>query len=82
MYMWENIIYQRRKWGMTPNELADKAGLSISEIQKIEAGKTPDYQTIKKIADALSITARALLFEIYPYNEEKNMQKFLKIHIS
>lgn len=44
--------------GMTPEELADDAGVSKSSVYRIESGETasPDVETLRRLADALDLT--------------------------
>ncbi|MFT8393802.1 MAG: helix-turn-helix transcriptional regulator [Liquorilactobacillus ghanensis] len=49
--------------GLTQQELAFKAGLSIGMVQSIEVGRrTGSVKTLKKIADVLGITINDLLY--------------------
>jgi transcriptional regulator with XRE-family HTH domain len=53
----------RVKAGLTQQELAFKAGLSIGMVQSIEVGRrTGSVKTLKKIADVLGITINDLLY--------------------
>lgn len=55
----------RKAAGLTQQKLADKSGLNIRQIQKIESGEIdPGNMTARNIfalADALSVDARSLI---------------------
>jgi transcriptional regulator with XRE-family HTH domain len=57
------IRIQRHKFGITQEELADKTGLHVSTIGRIERGEinTP-LQTLNKIAGALKLNPKELFF--------------------
>ena len=48
---------------LTQEELAEKAGISVRTIQRIETGKTPKGYTLKVLAKVLEIDQDELLFE-------------------
>lgn len=53
----ERIRYYRKKKGLTQKELADLCNLSEAAIRNYELGnRTPDYETIMKIAEHLGIS--------------------------
>jgi transcriptional regulator with XRE-family HTH domain len=59
-----NIIQKLRKdTGLTQEELAIKSGVPYTTLIKIEGSqvKNPTIKTIKKIADALSVTTDDLI---------------------
>ena len=63
----KNIKEYRKKANLTQQQLADKAGISMNYIAKIESKKMQRGFTIVvagRIADALGIDIR-LLFEIF-----------------
>lgn len=54
----------RRAARMTQGELADKAGIHISHVQRIEAGTSqPTVDVLKRLAEALNISLDLLVFE-------------------
>lgn len=54
----------RRERGLTLQELADKAKVHISHIQRIEAGKSqPTVEILKRLAEALSVSTDLLIFD-------------------
>lgn len=59
----ENIKKYRQKLGISQDVLSKRANLAFHTIAKIEAGSTPDprIETVKKIADALSVSLDDLL---------------------
>lgn len=53
----------RRERAMTLMELADKAKVHISHIQRIEAGRSqPTVEILKRLAEALEVSADLLIF--------------------
>ena len=50
----------RERQGLTPQALADKAGVSRIYVQKIEAGsrESPSFDVLDRIAHALGATLR------------------------
>jgi transcriptional regulator with XRE-family HTH domain len=48
---------------LTQEELAEKSGVSVRTIQRIETGKAPKGYTLKVLAKALAIKENELLFE-------------------
>lgn len=65
MSLAKKIREERKKAGLTLDELADKAGLSktyLWELEQDEDGlKRPSAETVLKIADALSLTIADLM---------------------
>lgn len=54
----------RRERGLTLQELADKAKVHISHIQRIEAGKSqPTVEILKRLAEALAVSTDLLIFD-------------------
>jgi len=54
----------RRDRGLTLQELADKAKVHISHIQRIEAGKSqPTVEILKRLAEALDVSIDLLVFD-------------------
>lgn len=63
----QNIKKYREKAGLTQQQLADKAGISMNYIAKIESKKMQRGFTIVvlgRIADALNIDIRLLFDEV------------------
>lgn len=55
---------QREAGGLTREELADRAGISVSFLSYIEAyGKKPSLATIQRLADALGVHVADLFRE-------------------
>jgi transcriptional regulator with XRE-family HTH domain len=48
---------------LTQEELAEKSGISVRTIQRIETGKAPKGYTLKVLAKALAIKEQELIFE-------------------
>lgn len=66
MNMSQKITAERKKKGLTQEDLAGKAGITVRTIQRIEAGETlPRPFTLKAIAAALDIP-----FEAFAETEE------------
>jgi len=65
MSLAKKIREERKKAGLTLDELADKAGLSktyLWELEQDEDGvKRPSAEVVLKIADALSLTIADLM---------------------
>jgi transcriptional regulator with XRE-family HTH domain len=59
----QRIKQVRKKVGWSQQKLAEKAGLSLAVITKIEQGvaKRPSIQTMMKLADALGISLDELV---------------------
>ena len=52
----------REKKGLSLRELADRAGVNWTAINRIELGKaTPRFTTLEKLAKALGISVRDLI---------------------
>lgn len=55
------VADQRRRVGFTQPDLAERAGLSLDTIKKLETGATgPSIETIEQLADALGVDPSAL----------------------
>lgn len=59
------VIQYREKLNLTQNELAEKSGLSVRTIQRIEAGTKPKGHTLNVLSKALNVSIEQL-------TEEKN----------
>ena len=58
----ENLKFAREKNNMTQKEIADIIGVAKSTYSLYESGnREPNVQTIKKISDALNVSADELL---------------------
>jgi transcriptional regulator with XRE-family HTH domain len=55
-----NLIQYREQQNLTQEELAERSGLSVRTIQRIEAGTLPKGYTLKVLAKALGIDAAEL----------------------
>ena len=53
--MQSNLKILREQKNLTQSELAEKSGLSLRTIQRIEAGNPPKGFTLKAITEALDI---------------------------
>lgn len=60
----QRVASARRERGMTQGELADKTGVHISHIQRIEANNSqPTVDVLKRLAEALEVSLDLLVFE-------------------
>jgi transcriptional regulator with XRE-family HTH domain len=59
----EKLKEERRRAGLTQGELAEKAGVGINTIVRIETGEIeePRVSTLRKLASALGLEVRDLL---------------------
>jgi transcriptional regulator with XRE-family HTH domain len=59
----ENLREMRRRAALTQGELADKAGVGITTIVRIETGEItePRVSTLRKLAQALDVSPAELL---------------------
>ncbi len=55
------LIFFREKLHLTQEELAEKSGISVRTIQRIEAGTIPKGFTLKTLAKALQVSEDDLL---------------------
>lgn len=59
----------REKQNLTQEELAEKSGLSVRTIQRIEAGTEPKGYTLITLASSLDVSESDLLISIIPTEE-------------
>lgn len=59
----EKLKGERRRAALTQGELAEKAGVGINTVVRIETGEItePRVSTLRKLAGALGVEARDLL---------------------
>ena len=59
----EKLREERRRAGLTQGELADKAGVGINTVLRIETGEItePRVSTLRKLSGALGLKVRELL---------------------
>jgi transcriptional regulator with XRE-family HTH domain len=61
----ETVKVRLREWRqrrlLTQEELADKAGVGVTTIVRIEAGQGARISTLRKLAQALEITPEQLM---------------------
>lgn len=58
-----NISRYRKQQELTQRELAEKAGIDLFTLSKIETGTTPNptIETMKRIADTLGVSVDLLM---------------------
>lgn len=67
----KRIQEERRKRGVTQQELAEKLGMTAKYISNIECGsKTPKLETFVAIANALQVDANTLLVDSLAVSDE------------
>ncbi len=54
-YIGERIKFERMMWDMTRLQLAEKSGVSVNTIERIENGENTTIDTILILAEALEI---------------------------
>jgi len=74
--MKNKVKFHREKQNLTQKELAEKSGLSLRTIQRIENGNTLKGFTLNSISEALEVDAEDLL------NKKIDLQKIRIINIS
>lgn len=58
----QNLIEQRKKAGLTPEDLAGSASVSLSHLEAVESGEEqPELETLAKLAGSLHISMAELL---------------------
>jgi len=67
----------REKQNLTQEELAEKSGLSVRTIQRIEAGTEPKGYTLKTLASSLEVSETDLLIQEHP--TEKPIEENLMV---
>lgn len=76
-----NLVALREKQNLTQEELAEKSGLSVRTIQRIEAGARPKGYTLKSLSEALEIDPSQLL-DPAPQKNQYNFSLIKLINIS
>ena len=67
-FLGENIQTIRKHKGMKQQELADKIGINMQSLSKIERGVNyPTFDTLEKIMDVLGVTPNELLLGEWKY---------------
>ena len=80
-FLGENIQTIRKYRGMTQQELADKIGINMQSLSKIERGLNyPAFDTLEKIMEVLDVTPNELLSGEWKYvnQAEKEVCQFLR----
>lgn len=67
-FLGENIQIIRKHRGMKQQELANKIGINMQSLSKIERGLNyPAYETLEKIMEVLDVTPNELLSGEWKY---------------
>lgn len=80
-FLGNNIQTIRKYRGMKQQELADKIGINMQSLSKIERGLNyPAYDTLEKIMEVLDVTPNELLSGEWKYinQAEKEVCQFLR----
>ena len=80
-HLGNNIQTIRKFRGMKQQELADKIGINMQSLSKIERGLNyPAYETLEKIMEVLDVTPNELLSGEWKYvnQSEKEVCQFLR----
>ena len=80
-FLGENIQIIRKCRGMKQQELADKIGINMQNLSKIERGLNyPAYETLEKIMEVLDVTPNELLSGKWNHvsQSEKEVCRFLR----
>lgn len=81
MTLAENLIYQRKKQGLSQEELAGRTQVTVRTIQRIEKGEVnPHLQTVKLLAAAMSLEVEDLLPIDNPREETIQAKWLLLLH--
>lgn len=75
----QNLYRIRTGSGLTREQLAEKAGVSTTFYANLECGnKMMSVITLRKLADALGVSADVLLYEERDYEEIDRIQMMLR----
>lgn len=74
-----NLYKSRTKRGLTRDQVAEKAGISTTFYANLECGKKMmSIVTLRKLADVLSVTTDALLYDEQTDDQINNIGKLLQ----
>ena len=74
-----NLYKSRTMRGLTRDQVAEKAGISTTFYANLECGKKMmSIVTLRKLADVLSVSTDALLYEEYTNDQINNICKLLQ----
>ncbi|MBR9908395.1 MAG: serine hydrolase [Gammaproteobacteria bacterium] len=77
----ERLVYQRKLKGLSQEQLADRTGVTVRTIQRLEKNEaTPHLRTVKLLAAALDIDVDDLLQLENPKEESIQIKWLLLIH--
>jgi len=66
----------RKSKGWTQEFLAEESGLSVRTIQRLEAGDDASLETLRLVAEALSVSINELFERVEDKNKEKEIELF------
>ena len=77
----KNLVYQRKLKGYSQEKLADKTGITVRTIQRIEKGEVnPHPETVHLLAQSLEIEVDDLLVLQNPKEETTKLKWLLLMH--
>lgn len=76
------LLELRERINLTQEELAEKSGVSVRTIQRIEAGTEPKGYTLRTLANALGIEQKELLQEEIKVVDDTNYTMLKIINLS
>lgn len=79
MLIGENIKRERLKKGFTQSQLAEKSGIKINQISKIERGESdPKSSTIESIIRGLGCDANSLFLNEKEIKTDERLEAFIR----
>lgn len=73
-----NLKALRDDRGLTQTQLAEKAGLGINQVSRIERGRSkPELDTIKRLSLALNCTTDELIFDASEKTPDEEIRTLL-----
>ena len=74
-----NLYKSRTKRGLTRDQVAEKAGISTTFYANLESGKKMmSLVTLRKLADVLSVSTDALVYEEHTNDQINSIGKLLQ----
>lgn len=79
----KNVQRERKKKGLTQEQLAEAAGISWSAVSRFETGQSmPSLERIIKIAEVLDVGIETLLYDyvkVYPNVEDDESREIIQL---